>query len=117
VTDDEVDAWRANLMNKVQSGEIVPSPGWNSEVLPQFAMAENLPARPYPPNPQGPSRAMTCPMGLCRLEITMTSNISRHGRIAHPPNLRALGPARRRAPAGGGRRPNWLSVSANQPSL
>jgi hypothetical protein len=44
-TDEEVDAWRGNLREMVDSGEITPSPGWNSEVLGQFAMAENLPAR------------------------------------------------------------------------
>jgi hypothetical protein len=45
VTDEEVEAWRSNIREMVDRGQIALSPGWNTEVLGQFAMAEELPAR------------------------------------------------------------------------
>ncbi len=45
VTDEDVDAWRTKLRDMIESGELAPSLGWNAEVLGQFAMAEDLPAR------------------------------------------------------------------------
>ena len=45
VTDAEVNAWRSGMREMIDSGEIAPSPGWNAEVLGQFAMADDLPAR------------------------------------------------------------------------
>jgi Protein of unknown function (DUF4238) len=44
-TDEEIDAWSSDLRKLIDSGEIAPSLGWNAEVLGQFAMADNLPAR------------------------------------------------------------------------
>jgi len=45
VTDEEADAWRADISKMIDSGQITHRPGWNEEVLGQFAMAEDLPAR------------------------------------------------------------------------
>jgi Protein of unknown function (DUF4238) len=45
VTDEEADAWRSDISKMIDSGQITHRPGWNHEVLGQFAMAEDLPAR------------------------------------------------------------------------
>jgi Protein of unknown function (DUF4238) len=45
MTSDEIEEWRSEFQELIDSGELQPSPGWNSEVLGQFAMADDLPAR------------------------------------------------------------------------
>ena len=44
MTDEEVDAWPSGIREMIDSGRCA-EPGWNAEVLGQFAMADDLPAR------------------------------------------------------------------------